>query len=214
MPQIGNKKYPYTKEGLARYKHDLRKLADKKKKIQKQYGMSANMDQFQFADVSGVPAEFKKMLKGEKFDPSNPRHVALMLKFKKIKARGMEKHLSANMNHLISLEAKMDDSFEFYAQPQKKKEGSALGTATKVGVGALGAAGAYGLASAARGDSLKGGGLMSGVKDTKGIGNKLGQVKKNFAAKGGAKGLLGRTMGVMKRDKNKLIGGVRRLFGR
>ena len=160
MPQIGNKKYPYTKEGLAKYKHDLRKLADKKKKIQKQYGMSANMD------------------------------------------------------HLISLEAKMDDSFEFYAQPQKKKEGSALGTAAKVaGVGALGA-GAYGLASAARGDSLKGGGLMSGVKETKGIGNKLGQVKKNFGAKGGAKGLWGRTIGVMKRDKSKLIGGVKRLFGR
>jgi hypothetical protein len=238
MPQIGSKKYAYTRDGLAKYKHDLRKLSLKKKKIQKQYGMSANMDQFQFANVSGVPSELKKMLKGEQFDPSNPRHVALMLKFKKIKAKGMEKHLSANMNHLISLEAKMDSTFEFYAQ--EKKERSTLGTVAKVG--ALGGA-AYGGSLLLRGNKLKGGMKMppkKNIASTAGPGtgafgknpapktgplNKastmLGKAKKTaqdaggaFKKAGGAKGMLSRAGAVMKKDKNLLGGFARKLFRR
>jgi hypothetical protein len=184
MPQIGNKKYAYTKDGLAKYKHDLRKLSLKKKKIQKKYGMSANMDQ------------------------------------------------------LILLEAKMDSTFEFYAQ--EKKEGSALGTVAKVG--ALGGA-AYGGSLLLRGNKLKGGMKMppkKNIASTAGPGtgafgknpapktgplNKastmLGKAKKTaqdaggaFKKAGGAKGMLSRAGAVMKKDKNILGGFARKLFRR
>jgi hypothetical protein len=163
MPQIGKKKYPYTKEGLAKYKHDLSKLSAKKKKIQKQYGMN-------------------------------------------------------DIERLISLEAKMDDSFEFYAQqpyPQQKKEGSALGTAAKVGAGAAALGGAaYGGSLLMRGDKLKGGGvLQDGAMARKGIGGKLGAVKDNFKKTGGFGGAMKRAGGVFKRDKAKLAGGIAKQGG-
>ena len=160
MPQIGKKKYPYTKEGLAKYKHDLSKLAAKKKKIQKAYGMN-------------------------------------------------------NVEQLISLEAKIDDSFEFYAQqPQQKKEGSMLGTAAKVGAGAAALGGAaYGGSLLMRGNKLKGGGVGAGAMEAKGIGGKLGAAKDSFQQKGGFGGAMKRAGGVFKRDKAKLAGNIAKQGG-